>query len=232
VDFPVLDRSVASKGDQVLQPLREALENIHHLTTWWIKSATEGVERSTHDVDRPWGSQPNLIASKTLVVSLRAVSDKLASGIQVEKRYAVDAAGLLEQGVVEQLLSWSSEANISYAVLHQAFRHAPAPAPALVARTPTKHKGQGTVGRRRQSMLLEKLASRRQAEQRATDAMSCGDDDCQPVFRASMQRLCAAVSADSESRNTHKRARMQAFRPPRLVIPETSWDFKCRKNPR
>jgi hypothetical protein len=221
IDFGILDRSVASKGDEVLGSLREAFEHMHLLTTWWIKSAIEGVGIAKQ-ADRPWASNPNLIAVKTLVVSLRALSEK-ACGLKVDTRHAMDLACLLEQGVMEQLLSWSSEATTCYTVLHQAFRVVPT----FVNRTPaSRPKGHGLVARRRQSMLMEKLACRMETE--STACATDGHDDCQPVFRASTQRLrCAAVTAESDARN--KRARMQTFRPPRLVIPETSWDFKARK---
>lgn len=116
VGFNLLDKLVASRGDETLAGLRHNFDELNRLATTFSQLLVNPVNAIPFRTSSAEGSKSNCIQIKSVVVSLRAISDKL-------EQYScdIDAASrivrLVEQGLVEQLLSWAGECESAYEVL-------------------------------------------------------------------------------------------------------------------
>lgn len=117
-NFNLLDKIVAHRGEDALEALRHAFEELNKLATSFnhviaVPGNANSNQRTSSMVE---GSKSNCIQIKSSVVSLRAICDRL-----VQQPIDVDAASrivrIVEQGLVEQLLSWASECESAYEVL-------------------------------------------------------------------------------------------------------------------
>lgn len=114
VGFNLLDKIVASRGDGALAGMRHTFDELNQLAASFAQHLVNpGVISRTRSTE---GSKSNCIQIKSVVVSLRAISDKF-----MQHSYDIDTASrvvrLVEQGIVEQLLSWVGECESSYEVI-------------------------------------------------------------------------------------------------------------------
>jgi hypothetical protein len=114
VGFNLLDKIVASRGDSALAGMRHTFDELNQLAASFAQLLVNpGVIPHIRTGE---GSKSNCIQIKSVVVSLRAISDKF-----MQHSYDIDTASrvlrLVEQGIVEQLLSWVGECESSYEVL-------------------------------------------------------------------------------------------------------------------
>jgi len=217
VDFAVLDRAVAVRGDGVLEGLRAALQSLHALSSSFFVLASADPEAASQDPPR--AEAPNAIAVKALLVSLRGIADRMPTQFVASKQTALDLCEMLEQGLLEQILSWCSEAMAVYAVIHQAFRNMPlASRPSAVKSKPA----QGAGRRMQATMLAERL---RRAEE---ESSSSSGKSVSPASRDAEVGVRRQDCDDLFGAQKRKQ-RMQHFRPPRIIIPETSFEKKSMR---
>ena len=168
------------------------------------------------------GIDSNAMRCKSLLVLLRSYGSKLPCS-SVRPNDAVELCKVLEAGLVEQTLSWCSETISCYSVVYQTFQ------------TPSRHNrpplasgsGSGSF-RRRIANSITAVAELESARDRKGSLTPRGSPS--PPIQASIQN----VGRETESciKNKSKRGnseRMHRFRPPHLVIPETSFERKSKR---
>ena len=115
-DFVVLDRVAACRGEEALEALLNNVEQLHSLSASFADLIVPGGGGSLLLRECEGGVLRACVRIKRILVSLRAMADRL-----VQHRLDVDAAAhvvrLVEQGLVEQLLSWVGECENAYDVL-------------------------------------------------------------------------------------------------------------------
>jgi hypothetical protein len=121
IDFATLDRAAAARGDEALAPLREQLDAVAQLALAFCKCASGGagaaaaLDARLQSLRGPPAPGGNALRAKAVLVALRALPERL--GGDVDPHGAAHAAALLDQGLLEQLLSWTGEAESSYDAL-------------------------------------------------------------------------------------------------------------------
>jgi hypothetical protein len=117
LDFTMIDRIVAARGDAALAPLRQQLDALVQLALAFVKVCGGSLAALESRLNgRPAnGNATNALRIKTVVVALRALTDKLSTDIEAAAAVHVDA--LVEQGLLEQIFSWASEAESTYEIL-------------------------------------------------------------------------------------------------------------------
>jgi len=161
IDFLVIDRAVMGRGARVLEPLRKSVVQIHsHLLSFLKVAMASQPDAQIHSASSIEFNADNAVTIKSVMVSLRAFANKLPCN--PEPADALELATVLDQGLLEQLLSWCSEALSCYSVLYQAFRQAqpqaPRAAPPGFSKPPLVSGNSSNSFRRRQAALIaEKL---------------------------------------------------------------------------
>jgi len=117
LDFTQIDRIVLARGDSALAPLRQQIDSLVQLALAFAKFTCGGGALSALEArlnSRPaHGAGGNALRIKTVVVALRALTDKLSSDIEA----AASIVEAVEQGLLEQIFSWASEAESTYDIL-------------------------------------------------------------------------------------------------------------------
>lgn len=225
-DFNLLDRIVAHRGEDALESLRHAFDELHGLASSFTQLiAREGNAPAFPGRTCSDGSKSNCIQIKSVVVSLRAILDKLS-----QQPSDVDTASrilrLVEQGLVEQVLSWAGECESFYDVLVPERRS-----------TVTTKSSQPPLRSRRQFIVQPRrdaatgggpVRTERQASPPITGSISTTGahshrfhhpsppmDTCPatsaPFTYASAPRACKTMA--------ERRERLQRHRPPMIIIP-------------
>jgi len=160
IDFLILDRAVTGRGARVLDPLRKAVVNLHaHLQSFLKVAMASQPDAHVHAASSIEFNADNAVTIKSVLVSLRALANKLPCN--PEPADALELSTVLDQGLLEQLLSWCSEALSCYSVIYQAFRQTQPPVPRVGSAgfsKPPLISGNSHSFRRRQAALIaEKL---------------------------------------------------------------------------
>jgi len=160
IDFLVIDRAVSGRGCRVLDPLRKAVVSLHaHLQSFLKVAMASQPDAQIHSASAIEFNSDNAVTIKSALVSLRALVNKLPCN--PEPADALELSSVLDQGLLEQLLSWCSETLSCYSAIYQAFRLAQPPVPRAGAAgfsKPPLVSGNSNSFRRRQAALIaEKL---------------------------------------------------------------------------
>jgi hypothetical protein len=163
----------------------------------------------------------NHMRAKTCLVSLRAIADKIPG--EITSKAAANAAPLIAQGLVEQFLSWSSEAEAAFdafkEVQSQLRRQAAALAsqqlPAASRLYSYATKPSALELRRPERADPSRALDRLREEARRVAASSRQPASPFARVRVNMRRLEDVLARPSGRR-------FERLRPPRLVIPEAS----------
>mmetsp|Transcript_12539 Transcript_12539/g.18196 ORF Transcript_12539/g.18196 Transcript_12539/m.18196 type:complete len:419 (-) Transcript_12539:147-1403(-) len=238
MDFALLDMIVAHKGEDALLALRSAFDQVSSLACSFTHLiAVPGSAPSA--ISSAGGCKSNCMQIKSIVVSLRAIADKL-----VEQSCDLDRASrivrLIEQGLIEQLLSWVGECESAYEVL------VPEKRPALKGSQPNLHVEQqrprnseserkySSVLRSRKQFIVQPrrdssgglvLPMRREREpspptcaatqpqRNPSPPVSSGHhlSPTTPYTYSSAPRVCKTIA--------ERRERLTRHRPPMLIIP-------------
>ena len=200
MDFTMLDRIGAARGDASLSPLRQQLDNLVVLSLAFAKFTcpTAAASLESRLNGRP-AAAGNALRIKTVVVTLRALTDKLSPDVDAAAAFHIEA--LVEQGLLEQIFSWASESESTYDILLVA--RPPPPAPRAPVYPPSQ-RAPGFGGRSRSAARNvggQTISSRAPiVEDRAFDVLECKD-------------------AGKDDRECY-RERLGRCRPARLMIPE------------
>ena len=213
IDFATLDAC-----SEELEPLRHALHMARNLAQAFLGLLVEetggmydGNHQNVYDGLSALGQSSEMdeetnsshrLRLKTCLVFLRACCDKIPN--EITPKAAMRAAPLITQGIVEQLLSWTSEAEMVFDALKcHVKKHASAHSRMYSYSTkPTP---------------LEPRRSDRIDEPRPVDRRPAGR---QPAagpcarIKISLRKLEGLLAPSA--------TRLQRLRPPRLVIPEGS----------
>ena len=219
MDFATLDAcSTLHSAHDELQPLHHSLDMVRELAQAFLSMLLEDTDDSFRghfqigydglnplvpssgmEVDL---TVPNHLRIKTCLVCLRASYEKIPDN--VTSKAAARAAPIITQGLLEQLLSWSSEAETVFDALKSSLK---------------KHTGS-----------LAKMYSYSTKPSPLEPRRSERGDDARPLERRGSGRPlpghCARVRINlrkmEEAMLSPATSRLHRFRPPRLVIPEGS----------
>lgn len=240
VGFNLLDKIVAGRGDEALSSLRHNFDELNKLATSFSQLLMNPANAIPFRTSSAEGSKSNCIQIKSVVVSLRAISDKLAqhsSDIDTASRIV----RLVDQGIVEQLLSWAGECEASYEVLlplkeeRRAHVKAAQRPPSAVEQIRANHipafracNGSQTLRSRKQFFVQprrEGVWEQAHADRQGSNPAGHGaqrfrhpSPPCEPLPYAeapftfsSAPRACKSLA--------ERRERLQRHRPPMLIIP-------------
>jgi len=219
LDFATLDKFARNKGEEALKPLCQQLEQLNYLSQSFCRIVTSQEQRPLHS-----GRGPHSIQIKSFVVALQAIADKLPADMDADA--AERLVEMVDQGLLEQILSWVGEAESSYDVVRakpaaaaaaaatSASASAAAHAPARQPLAPHGHShGTRPDLRRRVLSIGEKRPGAMVSESPRTESSEEEDDLSEEGWQRKQGRL---------------RERMQRHRPPQLLIPETSFERNTR----
>ncbi len=242
-DFNLLDRIVAHRGEESLESLRHAFDELNCLASVFSKILfvpSNGLTRAG-SLGSTEGSKSNCIQIKSVVVSLRAISEKLDQqpmGID----NALKVVRLVDQGLSEQILSWAGECESAYDVLLPERRNMSKTVAVEHAKTSERTCGASIRSRRqyithpRREVCAERPVSdppsgagveRRPSppvEARPNLQHAQHPSPPQPVYTAEDDNvLCVAFTYSASPRacktKAERKERLQRYRPPMLIIP-------------
>lgn len=207
VDFAVLDRAATSCGDKVLCMLRDCLGKLaSHVFSFFTVALASQAQLLPPGPGQSEAAS-NIITCKGLLVLLRAYAGKLPCQ-QMNPDDAVELSSVLDAGLSEQTLSWCSETISCYSVVYDAFRAAPSfSKPPLAA-----PGGSGSFRRRIANTMSAQKELDAGAKLASTDKARSTEEE-----------------EDGRQEKIDRGARMHKFRPPYLLIPETSFERKNRR---
>jgi hypothetical protein len=221
IDFATLDSWTDAKGELALAPLRESLSMlrnlIHALFALLCHNVNESeptlIQKCRGDFETDGfchivrSVESNRMEIKTCLVFLRACADKIP--FEIFPAAAREAAAVISQGLMEQILSWASEAESCF----ETFRE------------------EALCQRRKQSSLQSSvqtqpalysystkpshLSSRRcdRREDLSRGVQGKGSPTVGAPFKTNVRKLREALVKCGLNR-------FQRHRPPRLIIPE------------
>ena len=210
IDFAVIDRAALTHGDDSLHVLSNCLEKlISHVSSFFNIAMASQPENMHPTWPSPNQEVSRAISCKSFLVALRANAIKLPCPV-IHSEDAVKLTSILDAGLGEQLLSWCSETLACYSVISQVFRAA-----SCLSKPPNGAGASGSFRRR--------IASKMNAQ-----AMEESRGRGKEMFRGiETTPLAASTDTDQQGRtDINNKCRMQKFRPPYLVIPETSFEMK------
>jgi hypothetical protein len=115
-DFNLLDRIVATRGEEALGALRENFDQLNALAVSFMQLLVNSVNNALLRTGSGEVCKSNCIQIKSVVVSLRVIADRISS-----QPGDVDSASrivrMVDQGLIEQILSWAYECESAYEVL-------------------------------------------------------------------------------------------------------------------
>jgi hypothetical protein len=210
IDFVTVD----SCAHEALQPLRHSLDMIRELAQAFLALLLEVIDDSFRcpfqsGYDGLNAAMPgnrmdldtnalNHLNIKTCLVYLRALCDKFPS--EISAKSAAKAAPMITQGILEQFLSWSSEADTVFDALKSSLKkqskmytYATKPSP------------------------LEPRRSERSDDARLLDRRGGGR-----VGPAQCARVRVNLRKVEDAMRNPATSRLHRLRPPRLIIPEGS----------
>lgn len=194
MDFYAVDRYSRTRGEEALSALCQQLEQLNYLSQSFCRIVSPYDQRTFAHSSKG----PNSMRIKSYVVALQAVADKLPNTIETEA--ARQITQVVDQGLLEQILSWIGEIEHTYDLIRPATdtKHAPCPVqPPKRQEALAQHVGRPDVRRRMLS-----IGAKRDTPSSSPDSSTSQDSD--------------------------RKERMHRHRPPSLVIPETSFERKTR----
>ena len=242
INFGQLDRVVAHWGEDMLEGLRHAFDELIQLSLSFSHLCNPTILARAGSGE---AGKSNCIQIKSAVVSLRAFCDRLA-----EQPSDIDVASKIvrvaQQGLVEQMLSWAGECESSYEVILPEKRIAGKSVPQLnPAATEQQRPCNGPYQRARKHLVVQprrdgSIAGGGQATVRtlsdpsprshaADVAVSANHrfrhpsppvDPCpSSVSRTSPAPFTYSSAPRSCKTMAERRDRLQRHRPPMLIIP-------------
>ncbi len=233
MDFATLDAWSKSVDDSVVEQLRHPLDMVLDIAQAFLGLLEDA--GNTCQVLFPDGhdglnsqrlifgaevvtSVSNHMRAKTCLVSLRAFADKIPS--EITAKAAVKAAPLIAQGIVEQFLSWSSEAEDAF---NEAQAHLKRQAAALASQQPAAASRLYTYATKPSAVELrrsERAEPPRALDRLREEARRATASSRQPPSPFARVRVNLRRLEDVLARPGARR--FERLRPPRLVIPEAS----------
>mmetsp|Transcript_1890 Transcript_1890/g.3399 ORF Transcript_1890/g.3399 Transcript_1890/m.3399 type:complete len:364 (-) Transcript_1890:136-1227(-) len=141
LDFSVVDRFARSRGEEGLLALCQQLEQLNYLSQSFCRILLPYDQRAGAGAS----SKANSLRIKSFVVSLQAMADRLQAPATIDPACAERVAQIVDQGLLEQILSWLGEIESSYEALRPA-RALPAQPPLRLASS--QHAGRCDVRRK------------------------------------------------------------------------------------
>lgn len=223
VDFIVLEKAAACRGDECLAALCDCLGKLaSHVFSFFNVALASQPDLHPSGLEVALGIDSNVMRCKSFLVLLRSYGSKLPCS-SVRPNDAVELCKVLEAGLVEQTLSWCSETISCYSVVYQTFQ-----VPSRHSRPPlASGSGSGSF-RRRIANSITAVAELESARDRKGSLTPRGSPS--PPIQAPIQNVDREIERCIKNKSKRGNSeRMQKFRPPNLVIPETSFERKSKR---
>lgn len=222
VDFIVLEKAAACRGDECLAALCDCLGKLSsHIFSFFAVALASQPDLLPSGPAVTSGIDSNVMRCKSFLVLLKSYAGKLPCS-NVRPNDAVELCNVLEAGLSEQTLSWCSETISCYSVVYQSFQ------------TPSSHSkpplacgsGSGSFRRRIANSITAVAELEGNRERRGSLTPRGTGTPSPPIQKVEMERERERSVNEKKGGSS---GRMHKFRPPHLVIPETSFERKSKR---